>query len=151
MGSTRKDWVEYANDKGTRSIVDFKQGEIILETVIPLDDHPANAKRKTLEKIARKKLEKRLRAILSDKSVSGKSPIAGQVTLKDDKALNSENVAKFTDQELQNKIQVETLPYLAKDGKKRIKAKVIVKMLPNHLKIRAEKFRKPVEIYSRKI
>ncbi len=152
VGSTRKDWVEYSGDKSTRSIVDFKQGEITLEAVIPVNDdkNSATAKRKILEKIANQLLVKRLREILADKSVAGKSPIAGQVMLKDGKELGSGNVNRFAEQKFKDRIKIETSPYIAKDGKKRIKAKVSVKMVPDHLKIRAEKFRKPVETFSRK-
>lgn len=152
VGSTRKDWVEYSNDKSTRSIVDFKQGKVTLEAVIPIGNkkNPSNVKREALEKIAKQLLVKRLREILSDKSVAGKSPISGQVMLRDGKELGSGNVNQFAEEQFKNRIKVETSPYIAKDGKKRIKAKVSVKMVPEHLKIRAEKFRKPVETYSRK-
>jgi len=152
VGSTQTDWVEYSNDKDTRSIVDFKQGKIILETVIPIASkkNPSTEKRKMLKKIARQRLLKRLREILADKSVAGKSPIDGQVLLKDGKALGSGNVNQFAEQRLQDQIKIDLKPYIAKDGKKRVKAKVTVKMVPDHLRIRAEKFRKPVETYSRK-
>ncbi|MBU4102089.1 MAG: DUF3393 domain-containing protein, partial [Proteobacteria bacterium] len=35
VASTKKDWVEYSEDKTGRSCVDFEAGEVLVEVVIP--------------------------------------------------------------------------------------------------------------------
>ena len=174
VGSTKKDWVEYSEDKSSRSIVDFEKGEITLEVVIPVDEdeevvtkkeadeaqkaellnaQKAAAEKKKRERLlqaARERIKKRLQDMLANKSVNGESPVEGQVEGLGGRALSEKNVDQFVKKKVEKKLEVETKPYVAKDGKKRVKAKVKVKMVPEHLQVRANKYKKPVEMFAKK-
>ncbi|MBU4419743.1 MAG: DUF3393 domain-containing protein, partial [Proteobacteria bacterium] len=56
VASTKKDWVEYSEDKTGRSCVDFEAGEVLVEVVIPkaeLDRDPDSLDKKLTEEIER--------------------------------------------------------------------------------------------------
>jgi len=158
VGSTKKDWVEYSEDMSSRSIVDFKKGEINLEVIIPLEELGPDvdkkamnkAKEALLRKAAKARIKARLKAMLADKSAEGKSPVEGQIQNEDGENLSKNNVEMFVEKEIDKNLEIETKPYVAKDGKKRLKAKVKVKMVPDHLKVRAEKYKKSVEKYAKR-
>jgi len=151
-GSTKKEWVDYSNNKSSRSIVNFEKGNVLLEVLIPVEPEakPKPQKTKDQKIAALKKLQKQLERILTDSSIDGKSPIHKQLQTSSGKPLTRRNLQEFSKKELQDKIIIDEQPYVAKDGKKRLKAKVSIKMVPDHLKIRADKFSKSVKKYSKK-
>jgi len=56
VSSTKKDWVEYSEDKTGRSRVDFEAGEVLVEVVIPkveVDRDPDSLDKKLTEEIER--------------------------------------------------------------------------------------------------
>ncbi|VAW84340.1 Membrane-bound lytic murein transglycosylase C (EC 3.2.1.n1) [hydrothermal vent metagenome] len=108
------------------------------------------ARKKKLRKIALDKIKRRLAQIIADKSINKESPVQQQIKNKSGQVLTEKNVDKFVEQELAKKLIIEQKPYIAKDGKIRVVAQVKVAMVPEHLRIRADKFKDPVETYSRK-
>ncbi len=150
IGSTKKDWVEYSSDKDTRSIIDFKKGEITLETVVPVDLDNKGKSDSTLPDIVKERIKQRLKELLANKSLFGSSPIQGQVISIGGVAVTNKNIDGFSKNELEKKIKITSKPFTAKDGKKRIKARVSIKMVPDHLKVRANKFKETVETYASK-
>ncbi len=153
VGSTKKDWVEYSKDKASRSIVDFKEGEVTLEVVIPVEEPDAkngDENKALLKKAARERMKERLRALLADKSTDNESPVDKQLQTDDGETLTEKNLDKFVEKEIEKNIQLDDKPYVSRDGRKRLKAKVTVKMVPEHLKVRAEKYKNMVTTYARK-
>ncbi|MCF6282268.1 MAG: transglycosylase SLT domain-containing protein [Candidatus Polarisedimenticolaceae bacterium] len=156
VGSTNKDWVEYSSDMAVRSIVDFKRGEIILEVVVPVDDEgkaltemPKDKDNKSLQDIVKERVKQRLKALLSNENVSGVSPVQAQIKSASGTVITTENVDDFSKDEVEKTVEISKKPFIAKDGTKRIKAKVVIQMVPNHLKVRANRFKETVETYAR--
>jgi len=150
--STKKQWVDYGNNKSSRSIVDFEKGKVTIEVVLPVQTNkkPSNKQSAELRLAALKKMKKQLEKILTDtSSIGGESPIQNQLKTESGKKLTKKNVENFTKKTLDKKVVVKNKPFIAKDGTPRIKAQVTVKMVPNHLKIRADKYRKPVKKYAK--
>ena len=150
-GSTKKEWVDYANNKSSRSIVNFEKGDVILEVIVPADTKQPTKKLSKEQRLAAlNSLKKQLEKIIDDKSIDGESPVQNQISQANGKPITRTNVDRVAQDLIDKKLTVSDTPYVAKDGKARIKAVVKLKMMPDHLKIRADKFAKPVKQYSQK-
>jgi len=118
---------------------------------------PVDPKQKVINKLSKEQrlaalnnIKKQLEKIINDKSVGGESPVKNQISLNGNKPISRASLDRTARKILNEKLEISKKPYVAKDGKSRVKAKVNLKMVPNHLKIRAQKFAKPVNKYSRK-
>ena len=124
--STKKDWVEYGSDLNSKSIVDFEKGIVEIEAIAAENLTGA-------DQIAENRLNNQLQAILNTDELTGSKPLEGQLRRKQ---INKNEIARST--------------YIAKDGKKRVKVTVTIPMVPNHLKIRAEKYLPDVQVWASK-
>ncbi len=151
-GSTKKEWVDYAHNNSSRSIVNFEKGDVTLEVIVPVDPKQQTVKKlsKAQRLTALNNLKKQLKKIINDKSIGGESPIRNQISLDNGKPLTHTNVDHVAKNLIDKKLTVSDAPFVAKDGNSRVKVAVKFKMVPNHLKIRADKFANPVKKYSHK-
>lgn len=131
--STQKTWVNYSDDKNARSRVDFENGSIEVEAVVPKSDPKP-------EKEARKEIAKQTRKVFSKKTKVGEILLKNQV--KDDKGepVTEKNVDRFIQKEVISKMKVESEPVVAKDGVPRVKYKATIALVPDHLPIRAKRY-----------
>ena len=131
--STKKDWVDYDRDRDTRSRVDFKHGDVIFETVIPEDD--SQSRRKALENI-----KKQVKNIFAKKDIGKKGVLDDQILDDQGNKVDHRNQEKFIKKEILPKIKPDHKSYISKDGLKRRKYRVKFNLVPNHIRIRAEKY-----------
>jgi membrane-bound lytic murein transglycosylase C len=157
VGSTQKDWVEYTSDKNARSIVNFKEGLVTIEVITPVDEdglpltkQQEGGRKLTLENIVNKRIAKKLSDLLADKKNMGESPVKDQIMSDNGITITKKNVSDFSKKEVKKRVKVNRGAYTAKDGGKRIKSSVTIKLVPNHLKVRANRFKQFVETYSEK-
>jgi membrane-bound lytic murein transglycosylase C len=142
LGSTQKEWVMYNNDKMARSHVDFEKGTVTIDILVP-------AKEKQPIKLAEKEIQTQLEQTLSDKWPTKKNPLADQIMVEKKKPLTKQNVKKFVQKELKNKVKITRLPP-TKDKVEKQKVSVTFQLVPDHLKIRAEKYKPDVLKYTSK-
>lgn len=138
--STRRDWYEYSHDLNTVSKVDFEEGEITIETIIPKDE-------KDIAGIAEKNISEHAKKLVSTDSLTNHNILQDQLELAPEKKVDSSNVDKFVREKVLPKMVIEKETIKSKDGVERVKVKATFKMVPNHLRIRAEKYLPLVKKY----
>jgi len=151
--STKKDWVEYSEDKTGRSRVDFEAGEVLVEVVIPkveVDRDPDSLDKKLTEEIERLIVDKGKNRDydLPPKPAKEKkippsplltSPVlAGQLKDKKGNPVTEKNKKEFA------KEIVKTKPVIKKDVKTdkgdMVRVQVKFLLVPGHIRIRAERY-----------
>ena len=136
IGSSKKVWVDYGAKKESRSQVDFKSGKISLEVLIPKDE-------KNPRKAAAEKIKRQLNRMMSDRWPTGKNLLAGQISIGGNKTLSPKNVDEFVQQRLKQKLMISSTLIPQKAAPPERVVSVEVQMVPEHLKIRAERY-KPI-------
>jgi membrane-bound lytic murein transglycosylase C len=131
--STRKDWVVYDAGYDTRSRVDFKEGEIVLETVVPTSDpDPAGTAQKQIAEQARK--------IFKERDLGTERVLEKQVVTKSGEAVGPKNLEGYLEKEVVPEITPEPGPVPSRDGVRRQTYQVRIKLVPEHIRVRAEKY-----------
>lgn len=140
IGSTKKVWVDYGPEKESRTQVDFKSGKISLEVLIPKDE-------KKPRQAAAEKIKRQLKRMMSDRWPTGKNPLADQVSVDGKKTLSPKNVDEFVRKRLRQKLRIspKLVPQQAAPPKQVVS--VEVQMVPEHLKIRANRYKSVVLKY----
>lgn len=131
--STKKDWVEYNMDKDVRSHVDFENGTITFEALIAEDDS------RGLEK-ARRKIEKQAEGVLLKQDIANKKVLENQVINKQGDKVEPKNLKQYIQKEVLPKVTPAPQPYRSRDGVERRRYSLSLNMVPNHVRIRAEKY-----------
>ncbi|MFC1856621.1 murein transglycosylase domain-containing protein [Thermodesulfobacteriota bacterium] len=131
--STRKDWVAYDPDKDTRSKVDFKQGKVVFEVIVPEDDPDAIEKVKT-------KIKKQADEVFRQKDIADKEILENQVLTREGEKVTPANLEDFIKKEVLSEITPAPQSFESKDGITRRRYKVEIDMIPNHLRVRAGKY-----------
>jgi len=156
-GPTEKDWVEYSDDKETRSVVDFAEGEARVEVLVDADAAAADPD------LAVQRLGEAVAELATDPGQTrdypvqdlpprplGEEPVlGGQLVDGAGEPVTTENAQAFAEQVVQT-AEVEQTPVSSRDGVERVKVAVTVKLVPHHLRVRAEKFHDTVQEYSRR-
>ena len=131
--STRKDWVAYDSDKEARSKVDFKQGKVVFEVIVPEDDPDA------IEKV-KAKINKQADEVFRKKDIADKEILENQVLTRKGEKVTPANLEDFIKKEVLPEIAPAPQSFESKDGITRCKYKVEIDMIPNHLRVRAGKY-----------
>lgn len=139
--STKKDWYEYSGDLNTVSKVDFEKGEITVETIVPKDS-------KNITEQAQNNIAEQIKKLVSLDSITGQNILEGQLELQPDQKVDKSNVSSFVEKKVLPKLKVEEETIKSKDGIERVKITATFKMVPNHLRIRAEQYLPTVRKYS---
>ncbi len=162
LESTTKVWVDYSPDAGTRSTVDFEKGEIEIEALVPVEevrpgkteavpfDRLNKKEQAKVKSIAQDKLGEQVQRALAQKGESGAPVLEDQVKAPDGRPVTPDNARTYVKETLPSKIEVESKPVVAQDGKPRLKVTVKIPMVPEHLRIRAQRHKPRVEEVSRK-
>jgi len=120
-----------------------KKGQIVVEAVVPADDPVAVDKAKEL-------MAAHIEKMFSAKNEAGKNVLEGQVKNDAGETVTSENVKEFIQKEALPKAQVKSKPIKSRDGVERVKVSVVIPMIPEHLRVRAEQYRSLVSKYCAK-
>ena len=140
IGSSKKVWVDYGEKKESRTQVDFKSGKISIEVLIPKDE-------KDPRQAASEKIKRQLKRMMSDRWPTGKNLLAGQVSVDGKKTLSKKNVDEFVVRRLRQKLKISSklIPQPSAPPKRVVS--VVLQMVPEHLKIRAERYKSMVLKY----
>jgi len=142
IGTTKEQWVEYDDDKSARSVVNFeekekpeeeKKGEITVEAIVPADEPDAVDKAKEL-------IAAQVERIFSATNEAEKNVLEDQVRTKTGDTVTPENVREFIKEEVLPEAKVEPEPLKSRDGVDRVKVSVVIPMVPEHLRVRAEQY-----------
>jgi len=135
--SSQSTLVVYDDDFNTRSTVDFDKGEVSIEVLV--EDKSTNSARDK-RRAGELGLEKALNKLLNQKAGDKQALLKDQILTRADIKVTSKNAGQFAS----NTIATETiknLPTRAKDGVPRVKYVVKVQMVPNHIEVRAKRFK----------
>ncbi|MGD9210990.1 MAG: murein transglycosylase domain-containing protein [Desulfobacteraceae bacterium] len=144
LGSTKKVWVDYGDQKESRSVVDFEQGNVIIDVIV------SKKAEESFEELARQKIKSQLKRMVSDKWPTGENPLDKQVEASEGETLDSGNVDKFIKERLKDKLSVKPTPVPDKGDEPQQVVSVKIPMVPEHLRIRAEKYKTLVDKYCEK-
>lgn len=155
--STNKEWVSYGDKTDTLSKVDFEKGQIEVEVLVPVEDATAGKKKtadysaldpkeqERLKVLAEEKVREQTKKVISEKAEETTEILKDQIATPDGRVVTEKDADRFVKEQLAPKLEVEEKPVVAKDGKPRLKVKVKVPMVPEHLSIRAERYRPQIE------
>lgn len=147
--STQKDWVEYSDDGNTRSTVDFETGEATIEII----QEPG-------QKVDKKELEDKLKFLLTNKGktkdydsqvekaipLQDKPVLENQVQAPDGTVVTKENMDKEVKVIVENtKPEVKTVK--GSDNKERQVVTIKLDLAPDHIRTRAEQYKKEIQKY----
>ena len=160
ISSRRQQWVDYDEGKNVRSIVNFeekvapeekpeeepekepeeekgtpeeKKGQITVEAIVPIDTPDAVDKAKEL-------IANQVERIFSVVNEARENVLEGQVKTKTGETVTPQNVKEFVQEEVLPAAKAEPEPLKSKDGVERVKVSVVIPMVPNHLRVRAEQY-----------
>ena len=140
--STPKEWVDYSKDGGTRSEVDFEKGKVKVEVLVPVEEKPR------AKALAEEKVREQLKKVLAEKEPGQAEVLKDQVKDSKGAVVTDKNADAFVKKELAPKMVVDPKPVVAQDGKPRLKVVVEVPLVPEHLRVRAERYKPIVDRYA---
>lgn len=154
--STAKEWVEYSDDGQSRSIVDFEQGEAVIEIIVTPQEEMSEEK---LEE----KVEQKIKELVVNKGKTKdydsskekavplqETPVLeNQIQTPSGEVVTEDNVDESV-KEIAQEVVVEKKEITGDDGEKRKVVTVKLDLVPDHIKTRAEAYKNEVEKYCRK-
>jgi len=132
---SKEEMVDYDEDLNARSSVNFKEGVVEIE-VIAEDDAASRAR-------AIGELKEQLAEVAEKRVETEKPVLQSQLETPEGKKVNAANAREFA-KEVVEKEPVKKKKYRARDGKQRVKYSVTVKMVPNHIEVRAKQYKPEV-------
>lgn len=151
--STSKEWVEYSDNGNSRSKVDFETGEATIEIIITPEEKMSEVK---LEKKVEEKIKELIisRGKTKDYDSSMERAIAlqetpvleNQIQTSSGKIVTKKNVSESV-KEIMEETDIAEGEVTGEDGKTRQVVSVKLDLVPDHIRIRAEKYQNEVEKY----
>lgn len=138
--STNKTYVDYDDDLSARASIDFDKGEMEVEVIV---EEKKGVSKAELEKVAKDKLEKKIEKIITKPAEDKKAILADQVEDSNGKKVTTKNAKSFSKEIVKSKKPVQQ-SFKSKDSVRRSKYTVKIKLLPNHLKTRADRYKDDV-------
>ena len=148
-----KRWVSYIDQLNQRSVVDFETGVVNVEVALPRDQSVNDAQgKKQLEQALLKAMkqgdDRRPMQQVAQQPVSqpaGKDILAGQISLPDGGTAQHENYEAVAHDAAASATR-KTLK--GDDGKTRVVYQAQLKLVPDHIRVRASQFQSLVNQYS---
>ena len=138
--SSNKSYVNYDEDLDSRASVDFEKGEVEVEVIVEKDPKSTN---KELAEKGEAKLRKKLEQIAQVKADDQKPLLKDQLQTSKGKKVTEKNAGSYAS-EVVKKNKVKKQKIKSNDGKTRVKYTVKVRMLPDHLDVRAKRYKDEV-------
>lgn len=141
---TKKNWVEYKNGGKVRWDVDFEEGEGTVEVLADDQDDEASLRAAVEESILELLESGGTESEMPDEDeedVLEEPVLADQVEIPE--GLSKSEFAK----QIAEQVQIKEIE--SNDGQSRTVAVLNLQLIPEHLRVRAEKFRNEVETYSK--
>lgn len=155
--TSKKIWVDYSDERDAVSQVNFETGKVVVEAVVPKSaEDPVKEGKQLIAKQVNEMVQKQapdgkpvMENMLSGDQIQSvveeepKKPVYEDTPVieKDKPPIKTEVAVAVKEAEL----VVETKPVLGKDGVERIKVRVELTMVPDHVKRRAERYTSLVE------
>lgn len=153
--STNKEWVEYSDDNKSRSSVDFEKGEAKIEIIVSQEEEKSN-------EAINKKVEDKLKELIVSRGktkdydsskekaipLQNKPVLENQIKTPTGTVVTEENVNTAV-KEIAKEVVVEKKEIKGDDGEKRQVITVKLDLAPDHIRTRAEEYKKEVEKYCR--
>jgi len=130
--SSISEWVNYGEDLDTRSSVDFENGTVEVVALVPRSDPDANT-------VAAQKIAQQLKQIVSEDNPSKTSVLKEMLTDQSGKEITPDDAESYVEAEIESGLIIGE-PIIGKDGVERIQVKVKLKMVPDHLLKRAQRY-----------
>jgi membrane-bound lytic murein transglycosylase C len=137
--SSRKEWVDYGKKGDARSKVDFERGKVEVEVLVPVKD------KAKVKELAEKKIAEQTRKVLSEKDTAKTEILKDQVRSAEGAPVTPKSADEYVKKELAPKMIVEEKPVVAEDGVPRLKVKVEIPLVENHMTIRAKRYKPQVD------
>ena len=150
--STQKDWVEYSKDGKSRSDVDFESGQVTIEII----QEPG-------KQVDKKEIENKLKFLLTNKGktkdydsevekavpLQDKPVLENQVKTPSGEVVTEKNLDKDV-KEIVETIKPEVKTIKGGDNVQRQVVTIKLELAPDHIRTRAEQYKKEVEKYCQK-
>ena len=137
--STKKDWIDYNENFSVRSNIDFKNGTIEIDALIPLN--VSNPYERAKQKIS----DKMVTSFMA-KGIEQRSILTNQLKTSKGLYVTNKNLKNYIQSDLFPKIDKVPTPIIGNDGNTRLRFGARFPLVPGHLRIRAEKYRNTVQI-----
>ena len=143
VDATRRDWVEYSSDLNTLSDVDFEDGEITVETIVDKTnpDIMGQASKNIADKIA---------GLFTVDSLADEVVLANCVEFHSPPIIDSTNSRLFARERVLPGATIDRETIMSQDGIERVKITATFKMVPDHIKIRAQRYMPAAKKYCSK-
>jgi membrane-bound lytic murein transglycosylase C len=148
-GNTPGEWVEYSRDKKKRTIVDFEKGTVTVEVLLDKEEAASPEAQQKLQQAVSEVLESK--GSTDETAVSGEkvTPLSGEPVLTGQVVQNSgqtvtPSLARGFAEFVVDKNAARPQPVTGSDGTKRVKLAVSFDLAPNHIRVRAEKYKTEV-------
>lgn len=132
--SDKKTWVDYSDDLDGKNRVDYDNGTLSIQVIQPADDPDAQKK-------ARLQALNQFQKLFTPNPATGQVPLKNQIAFDDNggQPVSSQNAGSFFNQKLGGQFKpVGT--FMSNDGIRRIKYRVDVPFVQNHVVRRAQEF-----------
>ena len=144
--SSKKIYVDYDDDLNARGSIDFENGVVEVEVIVDADPKQTSSEEKEAgEELLKKKLTQMVKKEADDKEPLLKD----QLQDKQGQEVTDKNADSFAKETVKEQT-VKKEKFTAKDGTERIKYTVKVKMQPDHVNTRAERFKEEVLTQSKR-
>jgi membrane-bound lytic murein transglycosylase C len=130
-------YVDYDEDFKSRTSVDFENGEINIEVLV--DDDPGKGSQQK-QQTAESLVEKRVARLLKQKAEDRQQLLKDQVRNRSGTKVTQKSSQQYA-KEVVEHIPLSKEKIVAGDGQSRVKYSVKIKMIPNHIEIRAKRFK----------
>lgn len=141
--TTRREWIEYSSDLNTLSQVDFEEGKILIETIVEKESDDIMGQ--AIENITTQMVN-----LFQPDSLVGDVILSDLVEFNSPPIIDSTNVRMFADEKVLPNAVIDKETIYSEDGIERVKIKVTVDMVPDHIKRRAEKYMPTAKRYAMK-
>ncbi len=134
---TKDEYVDYDNDLNARGCVNFKEGVVEIE-VIEIKNDSSNQTDST-----KLRLQKKLQNLI-EQDGDDQQPLMQEQLSTDAGGKVTQILAEAYSKSVLEKSNLQKEEYTAKDGKKRVKYSIKVDMVPDHIQVRAKRYRDEV-------
>ena len=141
-GSTETEWVGYSPEYDARTYVNFKEGFIVVDALVPTDE--PNPKRVALERA-----KSQIRNLAEARDRQGLQVLDGQIPDEKNRPAPSEKVTEAAVTRVIAELHKDDQPVKGSDSVTRNRYTAFFPLVPNHLKNRASRYAPIVAKYCR--
>jgi len=136
--STKKNWIDYNENFSVRSNIDFKNGTIEIDALVPLN--VSNPYERAKQKIS----DKMVTSFMA-KGIEQRGILTNQLKTSKGFYVTNKNLKNYIQSDLFPKIDKVPTSIMGNDGNTRVRFGARFSLVPGHLRIRAEKYRNTIQ------